>query len=81
MTAMPINLSPAEIEELTGYQVPSKQLATLKAQGFWRARRSIRGHVILERAHYEAVCAGATQGQTSPTDGPRLRLPQLRRAA
>lgn len=43
-----------------GYRQPAKQLAELKLQGYWRARRSkITGHVILERAHFEAVCAGA----------------------
>lgn len=80
MPALPLNLTDAEILDLTGYVQPCKQIEALKAQGFWRARRNIRGHVILERAHYEAVCAGATAGP-SPADGPRLRMPTLRRAA
>lgn len=81
MTALPVNLlSQAEIAEITGYVQPCKQVEELKRQGFWRARRNPAGAVVLERAHYEAVCAGATQGATA-TEGPRLRMPQLRRAA
>lgn len=63
MAALPVNLlSLAEISEITGYVQPCKQVEELKRQGFWRARRNPAGAVVLERAHYEAVCAGATQG-------------------
>lgn len=74
-----LTLAPAEIEALTGYVQPAKQVEELRRQGFWRARRNQAGAVVLERRHYEAVCAGAT---AQPTDsGPRLRTPSLRRAA
>ena len=54
-----IALTPEEIERLTGgLSQARRQLTELHSRGFWRARL-IRGHVILERAHYEAVCAGA----------------------
>lgn len=54
-----IILSSAEIRQLTGYKRPGDQLAELRRQGFLRARRSrVTGEVILERAHYDAVCSG-----------------------
>lgn len=82
MTAQPVPqlMTAEDVAGLTGYVQPCKQVEELKRQGFWRARRNPAGAVVLERAHYEAVCAGATQGATA-TDGPRLRMPQLRRAA
>ena len=53
-------MSPAEVHALTGYKRPAQQLEELKRQGYWRARRApITGRILLERAHYEAVCAGA----------------------
>ena len=54
-------LSRDEIVSLTGgYRKPAKQLAELHRQGFHRARRSmLTGQVVLERAHYEAVCRGS----------------------
>ena len=54
----PLSLTPDEVAEVTGYRQQAKQLEELHRQGFWRARRSITGRVILERAHYEAVCRG-----------------------
>ena len=53
-------LSAAEIKRVAGgYTQPTKQLEELLRQGFWRARRArVTGEVILERAHYEAVCVG-----------------------
>lgn len=53
-----LTLSPAEIEEITGFAQPCKQLDALRQQGFIRAHRARDGRVILERAHYLAVCAG-----------------------
>ncbi|MCX7660864.1 MAG: DUF4224 domain-containing protein [Caldimonas manganoxidans] len=50
-------LSPEELVILTGYRRASDQLAELHRQGFCRARRDRLGNVILERAHYEAVCS------------------------
>jgi hypothetical protein len=68
-------LTPAELKALTGYRQPSTQLAELKRQGFWRARRSVTGRVIVERSHYEAVCRGE-QGQPAP----KVRQPVVRMA-
>lgn len=68
-------LSTDELIALTGYRSPGKQVAELQRQGFFRARRSIvSGAVILERAHFEAVCAGAQ------TERPRVKPPRLRMA-
>jgi len=50
-----LTLTPDELHELTGYRQPAAQLAELHRQGFHRARRVRTGHVILERAHFEAV--------------------------
>jgi hypothetical protein len=68
-------LSAKEIETLTDYTQPAAQLRELYRQGFWRARRSkVTGQVILERAHYEAVCTdGSTKkGRRGPST-PELR--------
>lgn len=54
-------LSEDEIFKLTGYKRAAEQLADLHRQGFARARRDRLGNVVLERAHYDAVCAGAQQ--------------------
>lgn len=71
-------LSADEIEALTGYKKPGAQLSALKLQGFHRARRNAAGQVVLERAHYEAVCAGVAAPAT-----PSLRpfKPRLKTAA
>ena len=50
-----------ELVSLTGFVQPSRQLAELHRRGFSRAYRNRLGRVILERAHYAAVCAGQTQ--------------------
>lgn len=55
-----ITMSKAELVALTSYELPCKQLAELHAQGFHRARIG-RDGVILERAHYEAVCEGRSE--------------------
>lgn len=55
---MTITLTLDELIALTGYRRGAEQLAELRHQGFWRARRSISGAVVLERAHYDAVCRG-----------------------
>jgi hypothetical protein len=56
-----VTLSPAEIQAIAGgYKRPGDQLRELHRQGFHRARLGrVTGQVILERAHYDAVCAGA----------------------
>ena len=50
-----------ELVSLTGFVQPSRQLAELHRRGFSRAYRNRLGRVILERAHYDAVCAGQAQ--------------------
>ena len=68
-------LDAEELRALTGYTQQSKQLATLHRMGFWRARIDRLGRVILECAHYDAVCAGADREQKAPRlrDAPSLR--------
>ena len=52
-------LSSLQIQSLTGgYQRPKDQLTELRKQGFVRARIGMNGGVVLERAHYDAVCGG-----------------------
>lgn len=67
-----------QLHRLTGYKHPSRQLAALHAQGFFRARRNALGAVVLERAHYDAVCAGGPSAVAKPERPPVL---PLRRAA
>lgn len=70
---MEATLSASEIEAVTDYKRPADQLAELLRQGFYRARTSPRtGRVILERAHYDAVCAGA-----KPVKSPQVRMPKV----
>jgi len=70
-------LDAEEIISITGYRRPSAQLAELQRQGFYRARRArFDGAVILERPHYDAICAGAAL----PGNEPRLRPITRRRA-
>jgi Domain of unknown function (DUF4224) len=57
-----LTLRPDELVELTGYVKAGAQLAELRRQGFHRARRNALGKVVLERAHYAAVCAGVDAG-------------------
>ncbi|QTD44584.1 DUF4224 domain-containing protein [Ottowia testudinis] len=52
-----LTLSPDEIAAITGYRSSTRQLNQLHARGFVRAYIGPRG-VVLERAHYEAVCRG-----------------------
>ena len=74
---MSLLLDPSEVESLAGGLIqPQRQIEELRAQGFWRARLSRAHTVILERAHYEAVCAGAAPPAANPgnrVDGPKLR--------
>lgn len=66
----------AELVELTGYEQPSRQLDALHESGFWRARIRRDGRVVLERPHYEAVCAGATPAPvpgSEQNDRPKLK--------
>ncbi|MDT0137756.1 DUF4224 domain-containing protein [Acidovorax sp. PRC11] len=68
-----ITLSQDELANITGYKRAADQLAELRRQGFFRARRSpTTGDVILERAHYDAVCAAA-RAPTAAARGPVVR--------
>ena len=64
----------AELRALTRYAMPGKQLAELHRQGFWRARMGRVGGVVLERAHYEAVCAGQQVAKAPQVRPPKLRV-------
>lgn len=75
---MDLLLSAAEIEAVTGYRQPCKQLAELVRQGFHRARRNRLGQVVLERGHYDAVVAGRL-APAEQNARPTVRL--LKRAA
>lgn len=75
---MSATLSDDEIRRITNYRQPACQLAELLRQGFYRARRGrVDGAVILERAHYDAVCAGASL----PANEPKLRPIPARKKA
>jgi hypothetical protein len=66
-------LSKEELQAITGYKPAAKQLEALHRAGFYRARLSPTGSVILERAHYDAVCAGTSQPQRPKITPPRDR--------
>lgn len=71
-------LTPAELHAITGYEQPSRQLEVLRAAGFWRARIRERDNVlVLERPHFEAVCAGALPPEM--TAGPLLSAGRRKR--
>ena len=66
-------LSEFELRRLTGYKRPADQVRELLRQGFYRARQAaVTGNAVLERAHYDAVCAGEKAAKE-----PKLR-PYLR---
>jgi hypothetical protein len=52
-------ISDDELQEITGYRMPAKQLEFLRQHGFWRASLRHDGSVYLERPHFEAVSSGA----------------------
>lgn len=71
-------LNDEEVQAVAGgLTQPRRQLAALHESGFWRARLGTDGRVILERAHYEAVCVGATppnnQAYTAAKQRPALQ--------
>lgn len=70
-----VTLTEAELISLTGYRQPAKQLTALHSLGFWRARRSILGAVVLEREHYTAVCRGTDTKPAAQQFRPKLRMP------
>lgn len=71
---MTITLTPPELVALTGYRRAGEQLDELQRLGFVRARRGPTGAVILERAHYEAVCAGQKQDQRPKVKAPVVKM-------
>ena len=75
-----ITLDKDELVALTGLMQPRRQVEELLARGFWRARL-VHGEAVLERAHYEAVCAGAVAPGTKEADNFRPRLRSIPKAA
>ena len=71
---MTIILTSDELAAVTSYRTPKRQLEELHRQGFYRARISATGNVILERAHYDAVCAGDKPAKEPTVRNPFLRL-------
>jgi hypothetical protein len=72
-------LSEAEIVRLTTYTRPAEQLVELHRQGFHRARRNRLGQVVLERAHYDAVCRSVGAAANDEPTGPRPKVRSPRR--
>ncbi|WP_295851042.1 DUF4224 domain-containing protein [uncultured Xylophilus sp.] len=70
-------LSEEELFAITGYQLPTKQLNVLHRRGFSRAFIGRNG-VVLERAHYDAVCRGS--GSPDQPKPKTANLSFLRRA-
>lgn len=66
----PAILTTEELQAVTGYKIASRQLKTLHRLGFSRARIGMGGRIILERYHYQAVCAGLYEAE-------RPRLPPV----
>lgn len=68
-------MSEAELVKLTGYKRAAEQLEELHRLGFFRARRNRLNEIVLERAHYDAVCAAAHPAQRQPNEGRPRVLP------
>ena len=68
-----LTLTPDELYEITRYKRQADQLKYLHKRGFHRAVIQ-RGQVLLERAHYEAVCAGAFEPARPKVIPPRPML-------
>lgn len=82
MSSATVLLSAEEISEVTGYRKPALQVRELHSRGFVRARVNVLNRVVLERAHFEAVCSTTSSG-TSHAQRPQLVPPRsaIRRAA
>lgn len=62
-----------------GYKRPSDQLRELQRLGFYRARLGrVSRQVIVERAHYDAVCSGSTGPANEAAYRPQVRPPRTR---
>jgi hypothetical protein len=79
MAAPSLILSHEELVALTGYRRPAEQLKALHARGFARAWRNRLGQVVLERAHYDAVCSRAGAANDPAAGRPRPVLRSLQR--
>lgn len=80
---LPLCLTEYELAQLTGgLSQPRCQVKLLRQRGFERARLE-RGRVVLERAHYEAVCRGeyAVAERPESRDTARPKLKSARAAA
>lgn len=76
----PLILTDDELHALTGYRTASRQLGALQVAGFSRAR-IVMGKVVLERAHYEAVCRGERVPERPKVRQVQSARPVLRSAA
>ncbi len=75
-----VTLTQGQIRKLAGgLTQPRRQLTELHKRGFWRARLGTDGRVVLETAHYQAVCAGALPpGAVKGDTASRPRLQAVR---
>lgn len=71
-----IRLDPKELADLVGTNRKADQIEQLHRDGFVRARLDRRGNVLVERAHYEAVCNG-TYGRVSDQQPPSQPEPRI----
>lgn len=70
-------LDDAELAEITGgYTRQADQLRILRGRGFYRAE-ILRGRLVLERSHYDAV----TRSQVAEASRPRVKPPRVKAAA
>lgn len=61
-----LQLSHEELVSLTGYARAHEQLAELLSRGYHRAHRNRLGHVVLTRAHFDAVERGSAPAPARP---------------
>jgi hypothetical protein len=67
-------MSEEEIQTLTGFKHPNRQVEMLHLLGFTRAHKTRAGRVVLERAHFEAVSQGNFIKTTAATStGSRVK--------
>ena len=77
LTAVGHTFTDAELAEISGgYQRPADQLRVLHSRGFWRAA-ILKGRLVLERSHYDAV----TRGQTPEASRPKVKPPRVKAPA
>lgn len=73
-------LSDEELQQITGYTTPLRQLDVLHKRGFTRAYRARDGRIILERPHYLAVCRGEFAGEQANQPVSSVNVAFLKRA-